>query len=196
MSKPFHPVRDAGPAPDDGAVVVAWFDDREAEFLSLLLTDHLELLDEDDPLGPDPDPLALALGIGNWGAGPVEPPKDPALARLFPDAYRNDPEQSGEFRRLTEPDLREGKRANARTVLASLKDHKDGEALRLDLEQARGWLGAVNDVRLVLSVRLEIADDDDDVLERIGPEDARFGIANVYYWLGYLTDSLVEALPI
>ncbi len=176
-------------------VVTARFNAQEAEFLRFLLKDHLALLDIDDPLGPDPDPLALALGIGTWGDGPVEPPQDPALARLFPDAYRGDPEQSGEFRRLTEPDLREGKRGNARAALASLESREDGEPVPLDLDQARGWLGAVNDIRLVLSVRLDITDDADDVLARIGPEDPRFGIANVYDWLGLLLESLVRALP-
>jgi hypothetical protein len=180
----------------DGTVVLARFGEHEADLLSTLLTRHLELLDVDDPMGPDPDPLALALGMANWGAGPVEPPQDPALARLFPDAYRGDAELSGEFRRLTEPDLREGKRTHARTALATLADHKEGRPLRLDHEEARAWLGAVNDIRLVLSVRLEIVDDDDYVLARLGPDDPQFAIAVVYDWLGELLDSLVRALPL
>ncbi len=40
--------------------------------------------------------------------GPVADtiPEDPVLARLLPDAYRDDPEAAGEFRRYTEPALR------------------------------------------------------------------------------------------
>ena len=198
MARYFSKARGTGVAdPEAGeAVVLARFDEHEAEILSFLLTGHLELLDVDDPLGADSDPLARALGVANWGGGPVEPPEDPALARLFPDAYRDDAEQSGEFRRLTEPDLREAKRAHARTVLATLMEHDPGEPLRLDLAEARAWLGAMNDIRLVLSVRLEIVDDDDYVLARIGPDDPRYGIANVYDWLGALLESLVGALPV
>jgi hypothetical protein len=198
MARYFSKARGAGVAdPEAGeAVVLARFDEHEAEILSFLLTGHLELLDVDDPLGADPDPLARALGVANWGGGPVEPPQDPALARLFPNAYRDDAEQSGEFRRLTEPDLREAKRTHARTALATLVEHDAGEALRLDLAEARAWLGALNDIRLVLSVRLEISDDDDYVLARIGPDDPRYGVANVYDWLGALLESLVGALPI
>ena len=92
MTKPFTSAKDGDGT--DGAVVLGWFDEQEADILSFLLTGHLELLDVDDPLGDDPDPLAKALGIGNWGGGPVEPPRDPALARLFPDAYRGDAELS------------------------------------------------------------------------------------------------------
>jgi hypothetical protein len=187
----------AGVADGDEVVVLARFDEREADLLSVLLRQHLELLDVDDPLGPDPDPLAKALGIADWGGGPVEPPRDPALARLFPDGYRDDPEMAGEFRRLTEPDLREGKRAHARVVLGTLgalAAGGSGEPLRLDFEEARAWLGAMNDVRLVLSVRLGVADDNDHVLSRVAVDDPQFAIAVVYDWLGGLLESLVGAL--
>lgn len=130
-----------------------------------------------------------------WAGEPVQPPEDPALARLFPDAYRGDPEEAGEFRRLTEPDLREGKRVNTRTALESLEKMDDGEPLGLDFDQARAWLGALNDIRLVLGTRLEISDDADDPLQRISPTDPRFGVAHMYLWLGYVQETLIEALP-
>src|SRR6185437_8933085 len=38
--------------------------------------------------------LAAAIGA----SGPTSPPDDPVLARLLPDAYRDDPESAGEFR--------------------------------------------------------------------------------------------------
>ena len=40
-------------------------------------------------------------------------PDDPVLARLFPDAYEDDGEAAGEFRRYTEMGLRDGKREAA-----------------------------------------------------------------------------------
>ena len=191
MARPFEKARSG-----QGGEVVARFGENEREVLRMLFITALNLLDVEDPLGPDPDPLAQALGIGDWGGGPVKAPDDPALARLFPDAYRGDAEQAGEFRRLTEPDLREAKRSNARTALAMLDGYRAGDALPMDLDQARAWLGAVNDVRLVLSVWLEIKDDHDNPFERIAPDDPRFDIVVYYDWLGGLLEYLLEAMPL
>ncbi|MET1052148.1 MAG: DUF2017 family protein, partial [Mycetocola sp.] len=48
---------------------------------------------------------------------------DPAiLARLFPDAYVNDPEAADEFRRFTLDDLIDRKVENARGVLVSFEN--------------------------------------------------------------------------
>ncbi|GAA2059616.1 DUF2017 domain-containing protein [Catenulispora yoronensis] len=172
--------------------IVGAFTDGQAGVLRFLLNGQLALLDEEDPLGADPnqDPLAAALGIAD---GPVKKPDNPALARLFPNAYE-DADDASEFRRLTESDLREGKRAAARQVLGSLADYEPGEQLWLEPEQAREWLGAVNDIRLVLAVWLEIEDDDDNPFERIRPDDERYEIVVMYHWLGALVEWLVEAL--
>jgi hypothetical protein len=170
--------------------IVGAFTDGQAGVLRFLLTGQLALLDEEDPLGTEPDPLAAALGIAD---GPVKKPDNPALARLFPDAY-GDADEASEFRRLTEPDLREAKRTVARQVLDTLQDYKAGEELWLNAEQARAWLGAVNDIRLVLAVWLEIEDDDDNPFDRIDEGDDRYEIVVMYHWLGALVEWLVEAL--
>ena len=107
MLKPFQAHRRSG-------LIVGAFTEGQADVLRFLLNGQLALLDEEDPLGEEPDPLVAALGIAD---GPVKKPDNPALARLFPDAY-GDADEASEFRRLTEPDLREGKRATARQVLA------------------------------------------------------------------------------
>jgi hypothetical protein len=174
----------------DGGRIIGAFTDGQAGLLRFLLAGQLALLDEEDPLGADPDPLAAALGIAD---GPVKKPDNPALARLFPNAYE-DADEASEFRRLTEPDLREGKRSAARQVLACLEGYEPGDQIRLDPEQARVWLGAVNDIRLVLAVWLEIEDDDDNPFDRIPPDDDRYEIVAIYHWLGALVEWLVEAL--
>lgn len=183
MLQPFRAHRRSGR-------IVGAFTEGQTGVLRFLLTGQLALLDEEDPLGAEPDPLAVALGIAD---GPVKKPDNPALARLFPDAY-GDADEASEFRRLTEPDLREGKRATARQVLETLQDYRPGEKLWLEADQARAWLGAVNDVRLVLSVWLEIEDDDDDPFERIDEKDDRYEIVVMYHWLGAVVEWLVEAL--
>lgn len=183
MLQPFQAHRSSGR-------IVGAFTEGQTGVLRFLLNGQLALLDEEDPLGSEPDPLAAALGIAD---GPVKKPDNPALARLFPDAY-GDADEAGEFRRLTEPDLREGKRATARQVLATLQDYTPGDQLSLDAEQARAWLGAVNDVRLVLSVWLEIEDDDDNPFDRIDAGDERYEIVVMYHWLGAVVEWLVDAL--
>lgn len=185
-----------GRGSDKGRAVVRFSDD-ELEILRILLFGQLELLDLDDPLGDDPDPLARALGIAPLRTdGPIEPPDDPALARLFPNAYRDDNAEAGEFRRLTEPDLREAKRVNVRSVLDSLAKTEGEEPVVLDADLAAAWLGALNDLRLVLGTRLEIADEQDDLLGRISPDDPRFGAVHLYHWLGLIQETLLGVLPL
>lgn len=122
----------------------------------------------------------------------TELPDDPVLARLFPDAYRGDPEASGEFRRYTEQGLRSGKAAAARTVLATLPP--GGGRIRLSEAEAQAWLRALNDVRLALGVRLGVTDDFDEQVADMGPEDPRSAYVGVYQWLAFLQETLVQAL--
>jgi hypothetical protein len=122
----------------------------------------------------------------------AELPEDPVLARLLPDAYRDDPEAAGEFRRYTEQGLRSGKAAAARTVLATLP--ADGGRVRLSEPEAQAWLRALNDVRLALGVRLEVTDDFDDAVSVMSLDDPRAPYVEVYQWLAYLQDTLIRAL--
>jgi hypothetical protein len=121
-----------------------------------------------------------------------ELPDDPVLARLLPDAYRDDPEASGEFRRYTEHGLRSGKAAAARTVLATLPP--GGGRIRLSEAEAQAWLRALNDVRLALGVRLGVTDDFDEQVADMGPDDPRSAYVGVYQWLAFLQETLVQAL--
>ena len=125
-------------------------------------------------------------------AGPISPPDDPVLARLLPDAYRDDPEAAGEFRRYTEQGLRSGKVAAAQTVLATLP--AKGGQVRLGPEDAQAWLRAINDVRLAIGTLLGITEDYEDELEQASWADPRSAYLEVYHWLGYVQDSLVRAL--
>jgi hypothetical protein len=115
-------------------------------------------------------------------------PDDPALARLLPDAYPEDPDASSEFRRYTEKDLRAGKVAAAKTVLATLP--ADGGRITLSEPQAQTWLRTLNDIRLALGVRLGITEE----MDRVRPDDPRYGVLAVYDWLSGMQESLVHAL--
>ena len=146
-----------------------------------------------DAAGPEEPAASLEEMAAMLGtAGPTAPPEDPVLARLLPDAYRDDPEAAGEFRRYTEQGLRSGKVAAAQTVLATLP--AKGGQVRLGPEDAQAWLRALNDVRLAIGTLLGITEDYEDELEQASWADPRSAYLEVYHWLGYLQDSLVRAL--
>jgi hypothetical protein len=143
------------------------------------------------PGGAVPGPLDdVAALLGS--PGPAAPPDDPVLARLLPDAYRDDSEAAGEFRRFTEQELRSGKLAAAQTVLDTLPE--DGGRVELTEEDAQVWLRALNDVRLALGVRLEITEDTAQRSQNLDPADPRSAYLWVYDWLTYLQETLVRAL--
>jgi hypothetical protein len=143
---------------------------------------------EPGPGDPSMDDLARLLGQ----TGPATPPDDPVLARLLPDAYADDAEAAGDFRRFTEQELRDGKAAAARTVLATLPE--EGGRIRLSDEEGQVWLRALNDVRLALGVRLSITEDFDARAADLDPADPRSAYMWIYDWLTFLQETLVRAL--
>ncbi len=142
-------------------------------------------------LGPSPDaepadPLAALVGIDPHATRP----EDPALARLFPDAYE-DAEEADEFRRFTQAELRTAKLAHLDLATASLTRPDPTE---LSQAEAQAWLGALNDLRLTLGARLEITLEGADPVAGLPEDDPMRGLAMVYDWLTYHQDRLVHAL--
>jgi hypothetical protein len=75
----------------------------------------------------------------------------------------------------------------------AVKSSPEGD-IELDHEGANAWLGALNDMRLALGVRLKIENSDYQHLELLAPDDPLRGVYMVYTWLGWLQESLLEAL--
>jgi hypothetical protein len=193
--------------PISGGGAAVALDEVEISIIRSLAVQLLELV------GPGPggdasdDPLAEL-----FAEGPSEPPSDPVLQRLFPDAYSgpggeeatpgDDDElraHSAEFRRFTENDLRAKKREDALAVIRSLDmltvAGHGGAVLELTPDESRQWLGALNDLRLAIGSRLDIADEEDtDVLYRLPDEDPRKPMVMAYLWLGGLQETLVDTL--
>ncbi|MCW8220636.1 DUF2017 domain-containing protein [Streptomyces halstedii] len=184
--------------PGGGAAVA--LDEVEIAILRSLAVQLLELIGPGDEPAEGEDPLAAL-----FAEGPSEPPADPAVARLFPDAYSNEDEElraaSSEFRRFTEIDLRDRKREDALAVVRSLDTlqpaGEESVVLTLDAEDSRHWLGSLNDLRLTIGTRLEVSDEDEGQggsLYRLPDSDPRKPMVMAYLWLGALQETLVETL--
>jgi hypothetical protein len=164
-----------------GGTVIAEFEAAEVSLLRSLVSMLLGLV---SPGETSDDPLERALGIGN----PAKP-TDPVLARLFPSAYKDD-KDAAEFRRYTEATLRDGKRADAQTVIDTARSGRAD----LSPEQAQSWLRSLNDVRLTLGTKLDVTEEVHDEIAMMSEDDPRYPAYVTYDWLTYLQDSLVRAL--
>ena len=163
----------------------------EVALLTNLLNQLVALVSPSDEV--DADPLASMVGIGTATSAP----DDPAMARLFPDAYRDDEDKAAEFRRYTELGLRERKVAAAEQVLATLAGAGDDGALDVRLRTGDGlaWLTTLNDLRLTLGTRLDISEDWSADLDDLDDDDPRLPMYATYDWLSVLQETLVHALP-
>jgi hypothetical protein len=132
-----------------------------------------------------PDPLAELTGMTSLEDRAV--PVDPALRRLRPEAYAaevDDGRAADEYRRLAGGELEALQRARVRVVLDSLSR---GDRFDLDQGEAQSWVGALNDLRLMLGSRLGIVDD---VFSGVEPSP----VLQLFLLLGELLHTLLVAL--
>jgi hypothetical protein len=182
--------------------ITATFEPGEAHLLASLSGQVVELLrDRNGADESDADPLASQLGLG----GSSQPPEDPVLQRLLPSAYRNDEEDSGEFRRFTERSLTSAKVRHAEALIGSLidggltfgaapEDETSVIEVELDADEVQSWLRALTDVRLSLAVRLGIENEEDILLVAQSEDEAIAAMSEIYDWLGYVQETLIAAL--
>jgi hypothetical protein len=168
--------------------ITATFEIAEAHLLANLSGQVVELLrDRNGPDESDADPLAAQLGMG----GPSLPPEDPVLQRLLPDAYRDDPDDAGEFRRFTERSLTSAKVLNAETLIGSLVDggltfgempseDDDPVEVELDDDEVQAWLRALTEEDTEL-----VAQSDDEAVS---------AMSDIFEWLGFVQETLISAL--
>lgn len=160
---------------------IASFDEQERTMLKQLAADLREFLAPDRAVS-DTDPFA----IGILESAALS--DDPALARLFPDAYDLDVEAADDFRRYTETELRDAKCAHLAVIADTIES--SGDKTVLTESQARSWMIGLNDLRLVIGTRLHLDDDDEPDME---PEYVE-QLTAVYQWLTWLQESLVASL--
>jgi Domain of unknown function (DUF2017) len=180
--------------------MIANFTGFEADLLRSLAAQLVELLRNERAVPADgADPLEAMLDF----SGPTTEPEDPVLKRLFPTAYVDDDEAAGEFRRFTEGALRDGKAAVAIAVIEALEEaglpaELEEDGLMIDVElsetEAEAWLRSFTDMRLAIATRLEIEEGDEEFWHSLSEEDPRSQAHDIYEWVGYLQETLVEAL--
>ena len=116
------------------------------------------------------------------------PSSDPAVARLFPSAYPDDPLRSLEFEQATGGALLDGRLQAASTVEST------ADADTLTEEHVLQWLAVVNDLRLVLGTRLEVTEETTE--EDFTGDEERSGAYDLYAFLTWLESEIIEVLPV
>ncbi len=180
--------------------VIATFSGFEADLLRSLASQLVELLRNEAAVPRTTEDTFEALLDFS---GPTSEPEDPVLARLFPTAYQHDEEAASEFRRFTEGSLRDGKAAGAAVIIDTLEEAglppeltEDGLVIDVEMEQgtAEAWLRSFTDLRLALATRLGVEEGDDEVWLAMDDDDPRSQAHDIYQWVGYLQETLVDAL--
>lgn len=140
--------------------------------LAKLVDDFLEL-------------LSTSRGIG-----------DPAVDRLTPNPYPDDPDSAAGFAESTRGDLLDRRLNDARRMRHSLQEFDEGaddlaeaDALQtrelfIPADELDAWLRTLTAIRLVIANRLGITSD-----EQTGTD----GRHDVYDWLGYRLELLIQA---
>lgn len=182
-------------------LIIANFSGFEADLLRSLAGQLVELLRNEAAVPRDDggDPLEAMLDF----SGPTQEPEDPVLARLFPTAYPDDEEAAAEFRRFTEGSLRTGKADAAIAIIDGLEEAglpteltTDGLVIDVELDEptAETWMRSFTDLRLALATRLGVEDGDEAYWHSLPDEDPRAQAHDIYEWVGYLQETLVQAL--
>jgi hypothetical protein len=116
----------------------------------------------------------------------ADPLEDPVMRRLYPAAYLDDPEAAKEFDGFVRDELTAGRLAALDTM------ERTAAATRLSEEELLAWLAAINDVRLVLGVRLHVTEESEP--EDFAGDGEREESFELYSYLSYLEEEVVEAL--
>ncbi len=115
-----------------------------------------------------------------------EDPGDGRTRRLHPPAYTDDADADADYQRLMREDLVASRLAAVDAVEASI------DATELDEQQLMSWLGAVNNLRLVLGTMLDVSDDLE--IGEVPAETPDVETYALYAYLSSLLGEMVDAL--
>ena len=183
-------------------------DQDEASLLGALTGQLIDLLRTHSDSELDPDPFFASLEVG----GSEDRPHDPALARLFPDAYEVD-DDSSDFRRLTEQGLLNRKLQDALVVVEGLgledtgdfsaatevpfeKDQSGSRTtteITITPESMPTWVRTLTSLRLAIAARIGLETTED--YERLTNDDEARSTLYVYDWIAAILDSVLRMMP-
>jgi hypothetical protein len=180
--------------------VAARIELSERAVLSELLRQFIELMSRES-LGCVPwlndessDPLSrLERQLGE-SAAKAAPLGDPALRRLFPDAYSDDEAASAEYARLTRVDLRDAKVSAALKMGEDLVSVDKRGRLHITYENTLNWMTTLTNLRLVMAERAHIAELGDEFAQEIDEGDPNYAVWSLYNWLGWVQETLVTCM--
>lgn len=171
----------------DGVGIV--FEHEEAAMLDQLVRQLIALVESHSGTALDPDPLFASLEVG----GSDEPPTDPALARLFPDAFEDEADAAG-FRRVTEQGLINRKLQDAHRVVADLGDLSSPEeatqvCVTISPDSFLAWARTLTAVRLAIAARIGLEEEIDH--DRLIDDESTRGTVLVFDWLASLLEAVL-----
>jgi hypothetical protein len=115
----------------------------------------------------------------------ADPVEDPAMRRLFPAAYLDDVEATRDFDAIVRDDLTADRLRAIDTMAETI------EATSLSEDELAAWLASINDVRLVLGVRLFVTEESVPEDFADGPEATAYA---AYDYLTFFEEEVVAAL--
>lgn len=145
---------------------------------------ELRLPDEERKLLGELLPQLRELLTAGAASTPGSAVPDGSLRRLFPPAYANDAELDAEYQSMVHDELLERRLAALDRVEETLS------AAKVDEEHLLGWMGAINDIRLVLGTRLDVSEE----MEPIDVDDPEAPAFAVYDYLTWLLGEIIDAL--
>lgn len=116
----------------------------------------------------------------------TETTEQPALRRLFPPAYKDDPERERAYTAISRDELASSRVAALDTVIDTIDDDQ------IDAGQAEQWMFALNAVRLTLGTLLDISEERDPM--DIDEDDPQLPQLLTYDLLSVLLGSLVATI--
>ena len=116
--------------------------------------------------------------------------RDPVVGRLFPRAYEDDHDQIA-FDDLVGEQLR-AEKLDAIKRIESVVVGPGPVETTVPNEEVAGWLPVLTDLRLAIGTRLDV---DEAAMDRtIEPDDPSAAPMSILHWLGWMQESLLEAL--
>jgi hypothetical protein len=128
--------------------------------------------------------------LGQLRDSMVDSTDDERFRRLFPVAYHQDPDHDVEYQRLMHGELLASRLDAVNGAVTILERDAADDHLVLNDDELDVVMRSLNDLRLVIGTVLDVQEDHDDPP---GPDDPAFAHFQLYGYLGWLLEWVVQA---